>query len=356
MTIINPGVTTMPLLPNLIERFFLLDLNQAPGPMLDVWGAASFRIVLAALRLGVFDALATSPLSSAGLAERVKIDRTGAATLIDVLESCGYVRKRGDRYSNTAMTAKWLVSSSPSNFSAFVLYWGGLIEQRWNDLEQSLRSGKPAVNLYEWIEHQPEMSNNFQMGMVAIAKQAGGEIIGKLNVPANAHVLDVGGGHATYSILLCQKNPSAQVTVLDSPQALNTGRENVTTTNLQDRIQLRAGNFMRDELGSGYDLMLLFNIIHGLSAIENTDLFKRGHQSLNPGGQIIVLEQLAGGVPLPMVRAFNRILGMSYYHLIGGKIYAYKDVASWMSQAGYTKVSRINLLKAAGSSLIIGVK
>ncbi len=346
----------MPILPNFVERSIVFALNQAPGPLIDMWSAAGFRIALAALRLGVYDALDAGPLSPDELARRVKTDARGTAMLLDTLEALGYVRKQSGRYANTAMTTKWLTSNSPSSFAAFFRYWGALLSDRWDDLEDSIRNGKPAVNLYEWIEHQPDVSRDFQIGMIGIARFAADEIIGKLKVPPAARVLDVGGGHAAYSIAVCRKYPQASATVFDSPQALKTGRDNIVAEKMEGRITVREGDFLHDDLGSNYDVALVFNIIHGFSPEDNTALSGRVAQALKPGGQIVVLEQLAGSAPLPMVKAISRILGMSYFHLLGGQVYAFEDVARWLKAAGFRDVRRINLLKSAGNSLVIGTR
>jgi 16S rRNA G1207 methylase RsmC len=171
---------------------------------------------------------------------------------------------------------------------------------------------------------------------------------------AARRLLDVGGGHAMYSVALCQKYPQLSAVVFDSPQALATGRANIVRAGLADRVTVQTGNFFRDDLGGGYDAALLFNIIHGCSPDQNIELFRQAARALNPGGQLIVLEQLAGRALLPIGNAINGLLGLSYFHLLQGNLYAFDEVARWFGEAGLHTVRRVNLLKAAGSSLIIG--
>ncbi len=346
----------MPLIPNFIERLLIFRLNQGPGPLLDMWSAVGFRIVLAAIRLGVFEALSGGPLSAGELARRVDADPHGSATMLEALEPLGYVRRQGERYANTPMTTKWLLKDSHANFAPFMRAWGTFLPDLWGNLEESIRSGKSPRNLYEWIEHRPETSRDFQMGMIAIARFTADEIIGKVPLPATAaRVLDVGGGHAMYSIALCRKHPGVSVTVFDSPQALNTARENVSQAKLADRITLQEGDFRRDGLGADYDVALLFNIIHGFTPEENIDLFRKVGKALKPGGRIVILEQLSGGSSLPMIRAVSRILGVSYFHVLDGQTYSYDDVAHWLTAAGFARVRRIDPLRAPGNSLVLGV-
>lgn len=54
----------MPINPNFLERTLFYSLNLRPGPVLDIWAAVGFRVVLAAVRLGVFEALRAGQLDA----------------------------------------------------------------------------------------------------------------------------------------------------------------------------------------------------------------------------------------------------------------------------------------------------
>ena len=92
----------------------------------------------------------------------------------------------------------------------------------------------------------------------------------------------------------------------------------------------------------------------GLSEEQNIALLEKTAKALNPGGIAVILEQFGTNLPLPMSRAANNILGLSYYHLLGGQVYSYEQVESWFRAAGYSNLKRINLRKVPGNSLIIG--
>jgi predicted transcriptional regulator len=85
----------MPVVPNWIERTIFLSLNQGPGPVLDIWNAVAFRAVLAAVRLDVFEALASGPMNVVELAQCLNADARGVQRLIDALEPLGYVKRQG---------------------------------------------------------------------------------------------------------------------------------------------------------------------------------------------------------------------------------------------------------------------
>jgi cyclopropane fatty-acyl-phospholipid synthase-like methyltransferase len=255
------------------------------------------------------------------------------------------------------MTAKWLVRGSSSSIAAGFDYWGTLLAEHWSDLEETLRRGHPAENLYAWIEHQPAVEHDFQAWMIATARLVADEIVAKIPVPAAARrVLDIGGGHGIYSIALCRRYPALAATVLDSPAALQTARATIAAEQMAERVGVQEGNFLLDDLGTGYDVALLFNIVHGFTPEQNTALLCNVAKALNPGGLVVIAEQLAGKSPGVVAPAIAQILGMSYFQLLGGRIYTFDEIAGWLTAAGFGKLGRKNLRKAPGNSLIVGYK
>ena len=176
----------MPIVPNVLERLVFLQLNQAPGPMLDLFAAVAFRSVVAALKLGVFERLHGNRLTGAELAQQLGTDERGTLVLLQFLHALGYVRQTQQRYANTAMTNTWLVESSPVSMAPGFRYWSTLLSELWSDLEDTIRTGRPHTNLYAWIEHEPTVSRDFQTWMVAVARLNSGEIVRKLQLPATA--------------------------------------------------------------------------------------------------------------------------------------------------------------------------
>ncbi|OGO51107.1 MAG: hypothetical protein A2148_07065 [Chloroflexi bacterium RBG_16_68_14] len=341
----------MPITPNLIERA-VFRLNLAPALMLDFLGAESFQALVAAHRLGVFEALDGGALTAVQTASRIEADERGTTLLLEALEALGYVHKKKDgRYASSTTSAKWLPLLGDG------IGWFGLMVERLHDLDECVRRGGPTTDAREWLEQIPDGWREFQAGMVALARMTADEIVAKVRLPATARrLLDVGGGHGLYSIKFCRRYPQLSATVFDLPEAMEVARESVAAEDMGHCVSVRAGDFWMDDLGNGYDVALLFNIIHANLPDKNMELLGKVASALSPGGLVVILDQLAGQVFGGTARAVAALMSLNLFNLAGGQAYRFEEVIGWLSSAGFAKPRRIGLRKAPGMSLILGTK
>ena len=347
----------MPIIPTIIERLMLLKLNLGPGLMLDFLGAQAFRVVCVAAKFGVFETLTAGPLTAAEIARQIKADERGTTLLLDALETLGHVTKKDGRYINTPMTVKWLLGSSPTNLAGGIPFFESMVFERWGHLYESIRRGKPAMSLNEWLDQHPDGWRVYQEGMIAVARMAADEVVAKAKLPATARrLLDVGGGHGLYSIKFCRRYPDLSATVFDLPQALVSARETIAPEGMAGRVTVQEGDCWLDDLGAGYDVALLFNVIHIYSPDENAGLLRKVSGALNQGGLIVIMEQIAGKVLGSAARALARLQGLNFFNDLGGQTYTFEEISSWLTKADFTNPRRINLRKTPGLGLALGTK
>ena len=152
-------------------------------------------------------------------------------------------------------------------------------------------------------------------------------------------MLDVGGGSGIFAIALAELAPELQVEVLDLPAVLPITLRHIKAAGLQERITVRAGNLAKDDLGEGFDLVLLSAIGHMLEEADNEDLFRRVGQALVPGGRVIVrdflLEPDRTGPKEAALFALNMLVGTR-----SGNVYTEEEYRGWMGQAGLLRVTR----------------
>ncbi len=327
-----------------------LEPGDGPPSFVDLIATAGYRAMAAALRLGVFAALTGGPLSAPDLAAKLGTDPRGTGLLAEALVAFGYLDRAEDGYANTEPTRKWL---SDNGYSEVDRFWSTVLFESWDGLEQSIRTGRPALDFYGWLSDRPETLARFQGMLSGHADAIAPEVTGI--VPVGTRLLDLGGGHAKYAIRLCAGNPDLDATVVDLPEALAVGREAVTTAGLADRITLRTGDYDELDLGDGFDTVLLFNVVHGRPADANRELLGRVAAALNPGGAVVLLEHDEHADDRA-ADAFARVFSLNLFHGQGGQVYAAAEIGDWLADAGFADTTTHPLRTSPGQSLIVARK
>jgi 2-polyprenyl-3-methyl-5-hydroxy-6-metoxy-1,4-benzoquinol methylase len=345
----------MPLIPNFLERLGFR-WNLAPGPYLEVFEVGAYKAVSLANRFDIFEKLRARPQTAKEMAESIGWNERATSALLELLAAFGYLELKGGRFANSATAAKWLHRTPQGSFSDAINAWDQLFEF-WSLHEQeAMRDGRPSMTIYDWFNQRPESWRTFHIEEKWFANLFGDEIASKLKVPTTARkLLDVGGGHGMYSVKLCRRHPKLTATVFDQPKVLEFTKEVLMSEKMADRISMRQGDFLTEDPGSGYDVVLLFNVVHGLTLETNKELLRRLAGSLNYGGMLVIFDQFTGGEFGPVQRAANRFWGLAYLTLLGGQVYSASEVTEWLRASGLGSTRRINI-RIAASDLLVGYK
>jgi SAM-dependent methyltransferase len=329
-------------------------MNKGPTPMLDIFGGVSFYIVSTALKLNIFEMIRTKPLTATELSDKINASERGITLLLDGLESLGYVKRKSNIYYNTKMTEKWMTDESAINFKVGFEYYYPIMHELWPYLHESVLKGEPYIEFYQWLSKHSETSHLYQQFMMNLARFFIPEMIRKLKIDKTCRrVIDIGGGHALYSIALCEKYSDLRVTIFDSPYVRPLSLENIDNAQVNDRIQFISGDYMSDDIGNGFDAAMLFNVIHEHTAEENEQLINKISKSLSDGGCIIIMDNMHEKKISKAIDFFMRMYSLLYYHSLGGQNFSFVEISRWLKAAGCTKLERINL-RESGLSLILG--
>jgi trans-aconitate methyltransferase len=192
----------------------------------------------------------------------------------------------------------------------------------------------------------------FNESMAAMAAGPAEEIATKVDLPASARrFLDIGGNHGQYSAAFCRKNPELVATIFDVPDALEYA---IATNNPQ--FEVREGDIRKDDPGSGYDAVLVSNLIHYFGPEECQAIVRRAAGALAPGGMIIISDQVDSSNNGPLVTAFLQMMSLHYFNMTGSNAYPPGAIVSWLEAAGCKLSRKIKLRSAPGQMLIIGEK
>lgn len=351
---------------------------RSPGPHLDLLHAAAFRAAGAAQRLGIFDALAAGPLTAKELATRIDCDEQALTILLDLLHTFSYVdiyqetdqeadhetgqEPREPRYANSAQASNHLVSGTPGSYASVFSFWHTILTRFWDNLEESLRTGVPATPFYPWLEARPATLRDFQTMLTRLSGMLAPYVVDLVPVPDRpARLLDVGGGHAGYSIALCRHHPQLQATVADLAGALATGLEAVAEAGLANRITGVAWDFTSQIAAvpsPPYDIVLLFNIVHGLSPAQNKALLRRLAAAMPEGAVLAVLGPLDEPSPSgsTVADAFAKVFSLNLLHGQGGRVTTYDELGDWLAESGFGDLRRHALHPSLNDTLIVATR
>jgi len=226
------------------------------------------------------------------IASRVEADPRAVSILLNAMASLEVVLKEGDRFRNGELSSRFLVRGKDDYRGAIVrhmhhTWWG------WSDLEETVKRGHADMAKSErWLDRVPEPEaewvRDFIWGMHAIARDLAPKVATLVDLNGVKRLLDLGGGPATYAVTFALANPALKATVFDLPQPIEIAKENIRRHELSDRVDTMAGNFLKDDIGSGYDFIWISQILHSHTEDQCRLIIDKSAKALNPGGQMVI--------------------------------------------------------------------
>jgi len=307
------------------------------------------RVLLTAIELDIFSAVGRGA-RAAEVAGRIGANPRATEMLLNALTALGALTKRRGVFRNTPVTRRCLTGRPSQSERAAFLHTVNLWS-RWSTLTEAVRTGR-----WVWRGEQAAQGRwveTFIAAMHRSAKARAPEVVRAVGVKGLKRMLDVGGGSGAYSIAFAQAAPDLVAEVLDRSEVLPIARRHIAKAGLARRVTARTGDLRSDLFGEGYDLVLVSAICHMLSPSENLDLFRRIHGALAPGGAVVVQDFI-----LKPDKTAPRAAALFALNMLvateAGSSYSQPEYASWLKEAGFTKIRRIRLEEPAG--LMIGVR
>jgi SAM-dependent methyltransferase len=295
---------------------------------------AGTRALLTAVELDLFTELSAGPGSANDLSERTGADPAGLHTLLLALRALGLVRLEGEVFRSTLEADRYLSRRSPHSLAEYLHAEADAWED-WGRLATVVRSARPLhrTTLYREASARAE---RMVLGDHAIARTVAPALAARLDLRGCNLFLDLGGGAGTYAIAFCRANPGLRCTLLDLPATLRVAERIVLATEVADRIDLVAGDFLVNDLGGPYDVVFASGVLCGQDVDENRTLLARAQRALRPGGRILVRDKFLDPVePRPPAAAF---LPLRLLLLTGrGRPYGEQEVVGWLVEAGFAK-------------------
>jgi len=271
----------------------------SPTPLMDLTlGVYAFKGLALATELGVFTDLAEGGSTTLpDFAARYEIHVRPAELLLTALVSLDLLELDDEgAYRNAPISEEYLVKGKPRYFGGWVTLVDKHEYPAYIKMLDSLRGNHPTT----WdVENQkslfqpddPVVKEHFWDAMHSLSAFTAGQLAQALDFTKIKTLLDVGGGGAAYDIELCRRHPHLKTTVFDLPFVCELTKPRVAAAGLTDRITFASGDFF--EVGgvpSGYDAILLSNILHDWGIDDARKIMRSCAEALPSGGVLLITE------------------------------------------------------------------
>jgi predicted nicotinamide N-methyase len=267
--------------------------DQWPNPVFETALAYQRTAALtAAVRLDIFSLIGSGAATVEAIALRTEASPRGARILCDYLTVIGLLQKQESSYSLMPAAGRFLDRSSPLALGECVDFLAApeMLSLVLDDpVSYVRRGGSDGLTVVApdhpiWIRFARAMAAFAAPG----AKRVGAFVSG-LPEPPRA-VLDVAAGHGLYGIEVAKAVRTAVVTAVDWAGVLAIANENAQAAGVGERFRMIVGDALDVEWGSGFDLVLLPNILHYFDRDRCVALLRKVKRSVLPTGQIWAVE------------------------------------------------------------------
>jgi SAM-dependent methyltransferase len=321
-----------------MERMALM-ANLAPAPLIETQIAfTTARAIMAAAELGIFEALGAGEKTAEEVAASCGTDPNSTRQLLNCLVGIDYARWRNGRYAMIDSHRKWLLRDSSSSVVNKLVFQA----MEWDlvaKLEDFIRTGKP-LDFHGSMS--PAQWRIYQDGMRDVAATPALELAKRIPVPpAATRLLDIGGSHGLYSVELCRRHRGLTATILELPGAVDRASEIAAREGIGDRIKFRVGNALADDLGEAtYDVVIINNLVHHFSPVQNAELARRVARALTAGGVYVVGDFLRASVP-GAGGGVSAVMDLYFALTSASGTWSTEEINSWQQAAGLTPLKPI---------------
>ncbi len=306
------------------------------------------QVLLASVRLRILETVAQAPRTLDELASECKVPAPALQRLLSSAVALRLLELRGEgRYGLGPLGAP--VASHPG-IRAMVEHHAVL----YHDLQDPvalLRDQLPQGQMAEYWPYaatesaaaprhwQADKVSRYSDLMSASQPFVVDEILATYPFDQHQRVLDVGGGQGTFVSRLARHAPHLSLQLFDLPQVVELAEASFRQQGLAGRATVCGGDFLRDPLPPGADLVTLVRVAHDHTDANVKTILRAIHAALPVGGTLLLAEPMAQPAGEPP-------LGDAYFHFYllamgSGRLRTPQELTSLMAEAGFARITPV---------------
>lgn len=256
-------------------------------------------------------------------------------------------------YVNSQEAQKYLVRGTPDYLGGFIHFYSqneGMVPM---DVKKVLTEGPQPMPQMEMAQNLDfaQYGQMLRMSEEGYRQQEILRIVREL--PENStirRVLDVGCAAGLLGLAVIGDGENRSGVLLDQiPSQII--QSSVDAAGLGERVEIMQGNFLTDDLGGGYDLILAVSVMLFAKG-DMASLMKKFFDALNPGGVLLVVSE---GIAEDLSGPWDMMTGYLPYFLNGMDLAVRAgEVEAAARAAGFTKIeSRTEQLCSGTQDILV---
>jgi hypothetical protein len=225
------------------------------------------RMLCAAARLGIADALGDEVRSVGFLAEQCQADATALYRLLRALASIGVTEETTPDHFRLTSFGKPLRRDAPQSVWAAVIFWADLLADSWSLLTDCIRTGKPASQVRDpkipsrWSQ-EPEADSIFRAVMGTAPAEDYAPIASAWDFSRAKVVADLGGGGGSLILAVLGLNPHLRGMLVDRESSVDAAKTRFAKEDPSSRCELIVAD-LTQSIPAGADVYMLKHVLHG---------------------------------------------------------------------------------------------
>ncbi len=322
------------------------------------------QVLLAGVRVHLFDELAEGPRTLAAISVRIGLSPDATRRLLRAAASLKMVRDFGaDRYGLDELGAALV--GNPA-ISAMIEH-NALLYRDLADPVGLLR-GDVSTQLgrfWPYAVDSPgdaaassraptEAFGAYSALMSATQPLVAEDILDAYDVGRRRCLLDVGGGEGGFLIAAAARAPRLKLQLFDLPPVAERAQRLMAQLGLSDRIEITGGSFLEDALPTGADLISIVRVLHDHDDPSALALLRAVHAALPPGGGLLVAEPMSGAKGAEPIG--DAYFGFYLLAMGRGRARTASEIASLLRSAGFARVEPLRTRRPMLAGAILAVR
>lgn len=299
------------------------------------------QVLVACVRLHLFELLQGGPLPVSSLATRASIPSDAMRTLLEAAASLRLLERRGnERYGLGPLGAAMLgnpgIGAMVEHHAAFYADLADPVALlRGEGDDRRLARYWPYADKGAPSELSRERVSPYTALMSASQPMVAEMVLGAYSFARHRILLDVGGGDGSFLIAAGRQAPGMELRLFDLPGVAAIAREKFAEEGLGRRASVTEGNFLRDALPKGADVVSLIRVVHDHDDEAALNLFARVREALPSNGVLVIGEPMSGASGVDSVSAYFNL----YLHAMGsGRPRSFAAMRKLLKQSGFVEV------------------